>query len=783
MSYIKTAKRDKVPFGQKVAFGIGMLANQMFPAALGIFMVVLVQDLGFPGWMWGVIYLFPRLFDFVTDPIMGYISDNTKSRWGRRKPYVILGGIILFISFIAMWQLYKDAGVDYNFTYFMIWSIIFYLGITIYSVPYVAMGYEMSEDFHERTDIMATAQWIGQWAWVIAPWFWVIMYDPDWFESAEVATRTLAIWVGAFSAICAIIPGIFIKSKSTLNENYSPLKLKYIGASLKEIGSGFKSAFKIKPFRQLCIATFLVYNAFMTIASFSFFIIVYHLFDGDAGAAGIWPTLFGCLGALGTTFMVIPIVTKMSKSMGKKKAFLVSQTISIFGYLMLWFLFVPGKPYLFIIALPFFSFGIGSLFVIMMSMTADVIDLDELTSGLRREGTFGAIYWFVVKFGFAIAGGLSGVILSTVGFDSGATVQPEGAIDGLRLSFSGIPIIGTVIAMLVMRSYEVTEESAGKVRVELDARKKSTKNLTSYYQTDKLLSLNKFNFTSGLKTDVDFSSKTEKERKNVFSTTLKNKLHGICFSPYTKDQNVGNQLTQEQIKRRMAIIAPYTKWIRSFSCTDGNEDIPKIAHEKGLKTIVGAWIGKDKDKNEKEINTLIQLAKEGYVDIAVVGNEVLMRNEQTEQNIIDYINRIKQAIPKLKVSYVDAYYQFLERPKLIEACDVLLVNCYPFWEGCSIEQSSQYLKEMVAVTKVVSKGKPIIITETGWPDQGDKVGKAEPSSENAMKYFINSNNWAIDEKVPLFYFSSFDESWKVHHEGDVGARWGIWDKDEKLKYN
>ena len=462
----------KVPMGQKIAFGIGMLANQMFPAALSIFMVVLVQDLGFPGWMWGVIFFFPRIFDCFTDPIMGFISDNTKSKWGRRRQYVILGGLVMGIAFIIMWQLYRDSGVDYNFTYFMIWSFIFYLGLTIFSVPYVAMGYEMSNDFHERTNIMAIAQWIGQWAWVIAPWFWVIMYDPEWFESAEVATRTLAIWVGAFSAICAIIPGIFIKSKSTLNENYSPLKLKYIGASLAEIGSGFKSAFKIKPFRQLCIATFLVYNAFMTIASFSFFIIVYHLFNGDAGAAGIWPTLFGCLGALGTTFMVIPIVTKMSKSMGKKKAFLISQSISIIGYLMLWFLFVPGKPYLFIIALPFFSFGIGSLFVLMMSMTADVIDLDELTSGLRREGTFGAIYWFVVKFGFAIAGGLSGVILSSVGFDSGATIQPEGAIDGLRLSFSGIPVIGTVIAMYVMRNYNVTEESAGKIRIELEKRKR-----------------------------------------------------------------------------------------------------------------------------------------------------------------------------------------------------------------------------------------------------------------------------------------------------------------------
>lgn len=774
---------NKVPMGQKIAFGIGMLANQMFPASLGIFMVVLVQDLGFPGWMWGVIYFFPRLFDSFTDPIMGYISDNTKSKWGRRRPYVILGGIILCISFIAMWQLYKDAGIDYNFAYFMIWSFIFYLGITIFSVPYVAMGYEMSNDFHERTNIMATAQWIGQWAWVIAPWFWVIMYDPEWFESAEVATRTLALWVGIIFAICAIVPGIFIKSKSTLDEDYSPLKLKYIGNSLREIGSGFASAFKMKPFRKLCIATFLVYNAFMTIASFSFFIIVYHLFNGDAGAAGIWPTLFGCLGALGTTFFVIPIVAKMSKAMGKKKAFLISQAISIFGYLMLWFLFVPGKPYMFIFALPFFSFGIGSLFLLMMSMTADVIDLDELNTGLRREGTFGAIYWLMVKFGFAIAGGLSGVIMSFVGFDSGETFHAEGAIDGLRLAFSGIPILGTLIAMYVMRDYDVTEERAGEIRDALDKRA-SDKNqkLTSVYQTDKLNKLAIADLNVDTSTDINFNSKTDAEIKLLFADTLNKGLHGMCFSPYLEGQNIGDELSEAQIRQRMEIILPYTKWTRSFACTQGNEFIPKLAREKGLKTMVGAWIGSDKVKNDIEIDGLIELAKNGFVDIAVVGNEVLLRNELSEKEIIGYIRKVKEAFPNIPVGYVDAYYQFIEHPNLVEVCDLVLANCYPFWEGCSIEKSSIYLKQMYAGVERVAKGKPVIITETGWPNKGDNTKGAEPSERNAMKYFINSSNWAAHKEIPMFYFSSFDESWKIHHEGDVGASWGIWDKDEKLKY-
>lgn len=457
----------KVPMTQKIAFGVGMLANQMFPAAISIFIVVLVQDLGFPGWMWGVVSLAPRIFDSLTDPIMGFISDNTKSKWGRRRQYVFLGAITMGVSFVIMWQLFRDSSIDYNFAYFLFWSIVFYLGLTIFSVPYVAMGYEMSDDFHERTSIMAIAQWIGQWAWVIAPWFWVIMYDTAWFETADIAVRELAIWVGLACAICAMVPAIFIKSKSTLEEDYSPMTMKNIGGSLIKIWDSFGEAFTSAPFRKLCFATFLIFNAFNTVAAFTFFIIVYYLFNGDAGAAGIWPTLFGSVGALCTTFLVIPIVAKMSKALGKKKAFLISQSISVLGYVMLWFLFIPGKPYLFLIALPFFSFGIGGLFTIMMSMTADVIDLDELTSGQRREGVFGAIYWWMVKFGFAIAGGLSGAIFSFIGFDTALEVQPESAIIGLRLFFSGLPILGTVIAMLIMRNYDISEERANEIKEQL----------------------------------------------------------------------------------------------------------------------------------------------------------------------------------------------------------------------------------------------------------------------------------------------------------------------------
>ena len=461
--------KSRVSIGQKIAFGVGMFANQMFPAILGIFMIVLIEDLKFAGWMWSLVFLFPRIFDAFLDPLMGFISDNTKSKWGRRRQYVLIGGVIMGIAYIFMWQLYAADGVEYNFWYFFLWSLVFYLGLTIFSVPYVAMGYEMSDDFHERTNIMAISQWIGQWAWVIAPLFWIIMYDPSWFPSADVAVRELAIWVAIPCTICAIVPAIFIKGESTLEEDYEPLNSVNIGSSLIKIYQSFGEAFKIKDFRKLCGATFLIFNAFNTVAALTFFVIVYKLFNGDAEASGIWVSMFGCLGALGTTFIVIPSVAWMSKKFGKKKAFMLSQSISLLGYVMLYFLFIPEKPWMYTIALPFFSFGIGSLFTIMMSMTADVIDIDEINTGKRREGIFGAIYWWMVKVGFGIAGALSGVIITFVGFNPElATIDQQSAVDGIHKFFCFFPMAGTILAMLVMRDYSITEDKAKEVTKALE---------------------------------------------------------------------------------------------------------------------------------------------------------------------------------------------------------------------------------------------------------------------------------------------------------------------------
>ncbi len=281
----------------------------------------------------------------------------------------------------------------------------------------------------------------------------------------------------------------------------------------------------------------------------------------------------------------------------------------------------------------------------------------------------------------------------------------------------------------------------------------------------------------------NFGGKTEKGLVDMFKDIMNKGIHGISFSPYMEGQGPGSELSKEQIRERMAILQPYVKWVRSFSCTDGNEHIPEIAHEFGIKTLVGAWIGSDEKKNELEVSALIELAKAGHVDMMAVGNEVRLRNDLSEDAVVKHMLRIKDAVPEIPVGYVDAYYLFPLNPKITEICDVIMANCYPFWEGYPLEHALVYMKQMYAIAVKAAKGKPVIISETGWPNVGQPVKTAAiPSDENALKYFINTYLWAEEENIDVFYFSSFDETWKVDAEGDVGANWGLWDKDHKMKF-
>ena len=267
-----------------------------------------------------------------------------------------------------------------------------------------------------------------------------------------------------------------------------------------------------------------------------------------------------------------------------------------------------------------------------------------------------------------------------------------------------------------------------------------------------------------------------------FHDVLRAGTHGLCFSPYLDGQGPGTPIGEEQIRARLQIIQPHTRWVRSFSCTEGNEAIPRVAKELGLKTLVGAWLGTDAAINEREILGAIEVARAGHADIVAVGNEVLLREDLSEDELLACIQRVKVALPGVPVGCVDAYYLFEKHPRITAACDVVLTNCYPFWEGCPLDGAIAYMQSMMARTLAVAGGKKVIVSETGWPDKGTAFHGAVPSVDGAMRYFTDTCRWAAQDNIEVFYFAAFDEAWKVGAEGDVGAFWGLWDKDGQPKY-
>jgi GPH family glycoside/pentoside/hexuronide:cation symporter len=473
MSAQKTVIKDRVPLVQKMSFGAGHLVLNILPGALGVFMFFLLTAFGMSPFLAGLLGGLPRIFDALTDPIMGFISDNTTSRWGRRRPYIFIGAILSGIFFVLLWQMDETNSQTYNFWYFLIMSMVFLVGNTMFATPLIGLGYEMTTDYNERTRLMAFSQTIGQIAWMIVPWFWVLVANPDLFADQATGVRQLSVLVGAICIALGLLPAIFCEGlDDSKMENRKKITFGTAIENLKDLFSNIVLVSKNKPFVKLCAATFLVFNGFQMVASFSYFIIVFYMFNGDYGAAGNWPAWFSTITAVTTAFLVIPIVSWISEKSGKRNAFIISTTLSIIGYILKWWGFSPDNPCLMFMPIPFMAFGLGGLFTLMMSMTADVCDLDELKNGMpRKEGTFGAIYWWMVKLGQAIALVLGGLVLELVGFDQNAATQTVETLTLLRYADILIPSLTAALAIWVMVSYNLTETKAEAIQMELVKRR------------------------------------------------------------------------------------------------------------------------------------------------------------------------------------------------------------------------------------------------------------------------------------------------------------------------
>jgi len=469
---------DRLPWSQKFAYGIGSLVNNLQAAAIGGMAIILNLGLGIDPVVVGTLMALPRLVDALTDPVMGYISDHSRLRWGRRRPFIFIGALASGMIFALLWQLPAGHGERFYFWYFMIGANIFYLAYTVFATPLIALGYEMTPDYNERTRLMGVANFMGQFAWVAAPWFLAFMENDRFFPDSVTGARWLAIYVGLFVMFFGIVPALFCRERmqaiaeaedKTVQRETSVLS--GLGRNCMDFLRGFAATMKVRPFLLLCGATFLVFNGFQLVGALSSYVMIYYIYGGDKDLGAQLMGWNGTLGAI-ATFAVILLTTWLGTHIGKKKAFFVCTGISVLGYILKYFCYSKAHPYLLLLPTPFIAFGLGSLFTLMGSMVADVCDFDELNDGQRREGMFGAIFWWVVKLGMALALWLAGYALNFTGFDVAAGgSQSEHTLFLMRLLDCAVPALASILAIVLVAFYPITESMAREVRAELEKRR------------------------------------------------------------------------------------------------------------------------------------------------------------------------------------------------------------------------------------------------------------------------------------------------------------------------
>lgn len=475
----RTAPEDRVPFLHKIVYGLGAFANNLLGAASGGMMIVLNLGFGMDPALVGWLGSLPRLTDAFTDPVMGYISDNTKSRWGRRRPYIFVGAILVAILFVALWSLPEGKSETWYFVYFLVGSIFFFAAYTMFATPWVALGYELTPDYNERTRLMGTQNFIGQIAFTVSPWFLAIMNSGRFFEDENgepdqvAGAFGLAVVIGVVVVVLGLLCAIVLRErmKDVAASEHDVRPRPGLAEALSSFFKGFAITLKSRPFQLLCLTAFLVFNGFMLVAAFQQYVIIYFVMEGDQQAGAEWFGWAGTAGAI-ANFIIVAGMAWLGTRIGKRKALMFGIAMSIVGFALKWICYRPDMPWLVIIPQPFISFGLGSLFTLVPSMIADVCDVDELETHERREGMYGSIFWWMVKLGLSAALAMSGYILNFTGFDVDlGPDQGERTILLMRLADILIPVVTSAIALWAVWKFPVTEDVARNVRAQLEARR------------------------------------------------------------------------------------------------------------------------------------------------------------------------------------------------------------------------------------------------------------------------------------------------------------------------
>jgi len=796
----------KLSVTEKIGYGLGDLASNMFWQMFAIFMAKFYTDVFLLGAAaMGTMMLVTRVADAFFDPMIGTIADRTRTRWGHFRPYLVWMAIPMAATAVLAFtspDLEGSARTVYAYVTLMLMMIAY----SAINIPYSALLGVLTPDSKERTSVTSY-----RFVMALIPVFIIVNLTLPmvrYFGGSDTSAYGWQMTMLVYSVFAVLL--YFATFAMTRERVQPPPKQE------TSLAADIKDLLRNRPWVVLCgvgIAALTFGNIRNTVTIF--------YFENVVPGGGDY---FGPVMTTGAVAFILGVMATapLAKRFGKKNFYLVSMSVT--ALLTFGFYFVPPENIELVWAAnTLINFCAAPTAPLVWAMYADTADYSEWKWGRRATGLVFSAASFAQKLGWAIGGAGAGWLLAYFGYLPNVA-QSARTINGILLMMSVIPAIAAVAAVVALWFYEIDEDTVKRMGADLEARRgpepvegvvaatpvsaadrpgaprdarvqpanaRSTSELTETSPAPAAPraapSAPRIPVLAGgagaAPVPAPLSQQELADLSGEFAEVLHSGVHGLCFSPYLEGQSPGSPVDEAQIRARLDIIRPYTRWVRSFSCTDGHERTPRIAHELGLKTLVGAWLGTDRAINEREIASAIELARAGHVDILAVGNEVLLREDLSEDELLEYMLRVRQAVPPgVPVGYVDAYYLFERHPRITAACDVVLTNCYPFWEGCPRDQAIAYMQSMYQRTVAVAAGKKVVISETGWPHTGTAFHGAVPSVDGAMRYFIDTCRWARRDDVEVFYFEAFDEAWKVGAEGDVGAYWGLWDKNGQPKY-
>jgi glycoside/pentoside/hexuronide:cation symporter, GPH family len=454
--------KASLPFKEKVAFGTGEFTNRYGENGVNdIATPVYNMILGVSPALIGTVLMLMRLWDAITDPIMGYVSDNWKGKFGRRKPFLLIGSLLMSVAYPLIWFASPEWTEQSKTIYFFCLSIIFFTSYTIYSVPFRALATEMTPDYEERTTIRIYSAFFNKVFMLMLPWIFPLT-QTELFPDPVTGIRILA----GVSSLLILVSGIVCAK-------YPKERYHKVAADQERVQlvSSFKSFLKDPNFLILHGVGLGLLCSILLVATFGLYVNIYYVWEGDKlGGSSYFAIMQNIMQVLG--FVMLFVISKYLIKVEKRKLIFLSLISALVGTLARWFTYNTDIPQLIFLDPFFFAPAYTIFWAIFLSMLGDYCDYDEYTHGQRREGIFSAISGWIMKAGSSIAFGVSGILLAWTHFSQElGGDQPEGTLLKMRLLLIGLPILCLLVAMVLNARYPLTKARMANIRDELEARR------------------------------------------------------------------------------------------------------------------------------------------------------------------------------------------------------------------------------------------------------------------------------------------------------------------------